>query len=118
MSLSRLARVTNFCSNLLSPCLFIVRICSSQILSFQILLYTLFPRFPWSILLPFPNYFNFHNLKYLGINVSMLDMTMLPDHMMLHSTQPRLIPNSKFPRFTTVQQNWSNTILINFPVWL
>ena len=38
-----------------------------------------------------------------------------PDHTMLHPTQPRLISNSKFSRFTTVQQNWSNTTLINLP---
>ena len=35
------------------------------------------------------------------------------DHTMLHPMQPRLICNSKFPRFTTVQQNWSNRTHIN-----
>ena len=34
-----------------------------------------------------------------------------PDHATLHLTRPRLICNSKFPRFTTVQQNWSNTAI-------
>ena len=38
-----------------------------------------------------------------------------PDHMMIHSMQPRLIRNSKFPRFTTVQPNWFNTTLIHLP---
>ena len=35
-----------------------------------------------------------------------------PDHTMLHLC---LIWNSTFPRFTTVQRNWSNTKLINLP---
>ena len=34
-------------------------------------------------------------------------------HMTLHSMQPCLICNSKFPCFTTVRQNWSNTAMIN-----
>ena len=37
------------------------------------------------------------------------------DHMMLHPIQPCLICNSNFPGFTTVQQSWSNTTLINLP---
>ena len=151
MPLFRLVGVSNFCSNLLSPFLLIVRILSSQAILFQILLYALFPRFPWSILLPFSSYFNLHNLTYLEIDVSMLDMTIPPqmtlnyqilnlhnnthpitknisrhpinqshpthhpDHTTLHPTQLRLIRNNKFPRFTTVQQNWSNTTLINLP---
>ena len=41
MPLSRLPGVSNFCSNWLSPFLSIVRILSSQAISFQILLYTL-----------------------------------------------------------------------------
>ena len=68
-------RVSNFCSNSLSSFLLIVRILSSLAISFQILLYALFPRFPWSIFLPFPSYFNFHNLTYLGTDVSTHDMT-------------------------------------------
>ena len=144
MPLSWLAGVGNFCFNAPSSFLSIVRILSSQAISFQILLYALFPRFPWSTLLSFPSYFNFHNLTYLGIDVSTHDMTIPPqtdlnydildlrnnshpitksvsrhpinkphpthhpDHTTLHPTQPRLIGNSKFPRFTTVQQNWSN----------
>ena len=154
MLLSRLAEVSNFCSNLLSPVLSTVRILSSQAISFQILLYALFPRFPWSTLLPFPSYFNFPNLTYLGIDISRHGMTILPqaalndhilnlhsnthpimknisqhpinqshpthhpDHTMLHPTQPRLIRNSKLLRFTAVQQNWSNTTLINLPLLL
>ena len=55
-----------------------VRILSSQAISFQILLYALFPRLPWSTLLPFPSYFNFHNLAYLGIDVSTHGMTIPP----------------------------------------
>ena len=39
-----------------------------------------------------------------------------PDHIMLHPTQTRLIHNSEFPNFTTVQQNWSSTTLINLPL--
>ena len=147
MPLSRLAGVSNFCSNSLSPFLSIVRILSSQAISFQILLYVLFPRFPWSTLLPFPSYFNFHRVTYFGIDVSTIPPQMAlndhilnlhnnthpitknisrhpvnqshpthhPDHTTIHPTQPRLIHNSKFPRFTTVQQNWSNTKLINLP---
>ena len=149
MLLSPLAGVGNFCFNLLSPFLSIVCTFSSQTISFQILLYALIPRFPWSILLTFPSYFKFHKPVYLGVHVSTDDMTIPlqtalnyhifdlqnnthpipknisqhpinqshpthhPDHSMLHPTQPRLIRNSKFLRFTTVQQNWSNTTLIN-----
>ena len=75
MPLSRLAGVSNFCCNSLSPFLSIIRILSSQAILFQILLYALFPQFPWSTLLPFPSYFNFHNLTYLEIDVSTHDMT-------------------------------------------
>ena len=140
MPLSQLAGVSNFCSNLLSPFLSIL---SSQTILFQIIFYTFFPKFPWSTLLPFPSYFNFHNLTYLEIDVSFHDMTIPlqkafnilnlhnnthpitknisghpinqshptdhPDHTMLHLMQPCLICNTKFPPFTTVQQNWSNT---------
>ena len=75
MALSRLAMVNYFCSNLLLLFLSIVYILFSQAILFQILLYALFPRFPWSALLPFPSYFNFHNLTYLGIDVSMHDIS-------------------------------------------
>ena len=78
MPLSRLAGVGNFCFNSLSLFLSIVRILSSQAISFQILLYALFPRFPWSTLLPFPSYFKLHNLTYLGVDVSTDDMTVPP----------------------------------------
>ena len=37
------------------------------------------------------------------------------DHTMLYPMQPCLIRKSKVPRFTSVQQNWSNTTLINLP---
>ena len=83
MPLSWLARVGNFCFNLLSPFLSIVPILSSQAISFQILLYTLFPRFPGLTLLPFPIYFKLHNVTYLGVDVSMDDMT-IPSQMALN----------------------------------
>ena len=41
-----------------------------------------------------------------------------PDHTMLYSTPPHLLHNSKFPCFTTAQQNWSNTMLISLPLLL
>ena len=63
MPLSWLARVGNFCFNLLSPFLLIKCILSSQAISFQILLYTLFPQFPWSIFLLFSSYF-------MGVEIS------------------------------------------------
>ena len=129
----------DFCFNSLSPFLSFVRILSSQAISFQIPLHALFLRFLPSTLYPFPSYFNYHNLTYLGVDVSTHDMTIppqavlnyhildlhsnihaitknlnrhpnnqsypthCPDHTTLHPMQPRLIRNSKFPRFTTVQ---------------
>ena len=39
--------------------------------------------------------------------------TYYPDYTTLHPTQHRLIHNSNFPLFTKIQQNWSNTTLIN-----
>ena len=66
---------------------------SPQVISFQILLYALFLWFPWSTLLPFPSYFKFHNLAYLGVNVSTdyndwLPQTTLNYHIHdLHNTQ-------------------------------
>ena len=155
MSLFRLVGVSNFCSNSLSPFLSIVHILSFQAILFKILLYALFPRFPWLNLLPFPSYFNFHNFTFLGTYVSTYDMTISrqttlnyhtlnlhnnthhitksisrhsikqchpththPDHTTLYPTLPRLIHNSKFTRFTAVQQIWSNTTLINLPLLL
>ena len=47
--------------------------------------------------------------------ISQSHHTNLPVHSTLQPTQPRLIHNSKFPRFTTVQQKWFNTTLINIP---
>ena len=61
MQLFRLTGVGNLCFNSLSPFLSIVCILSSQVISFEILFYALFPRFPWSPLLPFPSYFKLHN---------------------------------------------------------
>ena len=79
MLLSRLGQVVLIvCSDSLFPFFSIVCIFSSQAIAFQILLYTLFPRFPWSTLLPFPRYFNFHNLAYLG-TLSMHNMIILPE---------------------------------------
>ena len=78
MPLSRLAGVGNFCFNMLSPFHSIVRIISSQATSFQIFLYALFPRFPWSTLLSFPWYFMLHDLAYLGADISTNDMTIPP----------------------------------------
>ena len=75
MPLSRLAGVGNFCFNMLSPFHSIVRIFSSQAISFQIFLYKLFPRFPWSTLLSFPWYFMLHELTYLGADILTDDMT-------------------------------------------
>ena len=149
MPLSRLAGVGNFCFNLLSPFLPMVHIIFSLAILFQILLYALCRRSPWSTLLPLPRYLKLHNLTYLGAHVSTDDMTATsqmalnyhifdlhnnthlipkkfsrytidqshptyhPDQTTLRPIQPRLIRNSKFPRFTTVQQNWSNTTLLN-----
>ena len=136
MPLSQLAGVKNFCFNLISPFLSIVRILSSQAISSQLLLYALFPQVSWSIRLLFPSYFKLHNLytnadgfalsstpyynntHYVPNNIirhpiDQSHITHYPDHMTLHSTQPHVIRNSKFPRFTTVQQRWSNTTPIN-----
>ena len=73
--LSQLAEVGKFCFNLSSPFLLIVYILSSQTISLQILLYALFPQFPWLTLLPFLSYFKLHDLTYLGVNLSTDDMT-------------------------------------------
>ena len=78
MPLSRLTGVSNFCSNSPLSFILIVRILSSQAISFQTLLYAPFPRFPWLVFVPFPSYFNFHNLIHLGIDVFMHDMTIPP----------------------------------------
>ena len=75
MPLSRMTGVGNFWFNLLLPFLSIVRILSSQAISHQILLYAFFPQIPWSTFLPFPSYFNFHNLTYCRVDVSADDMT-------------------------------------------
>ena len=94
MSLSRLAGASNLCSNSLLPFLSILCICSSQAILFQIFLYAFFLRFPWSILLPFPSHFNFHNFMHLGIDVSTHGMTIPPhkalnDHVLnLHNIHP------------------------------
>ena len=97
--LSGLAR-GNFCFNLLLPFLSIVRILSPQAILFQILLYALFPGFPWSTCLPFPSYFNFHNLTYLGSDVSTQDMTIPPQ--MASTYIPNLHNNTTLSRRTSV----------------
>ena len=78
MPLSRLARVGNFCFNILSPFHSMAPILSSQAISFQIFLYVLFPQFPWSTLLSFPWCFMLHDLTYLGADISTNDMTIPP----------------------------------------
>ena len=78
MPLSRLVGVGNFCFDMLSPFHSIVHILSSQAILFQIFLYALFPRFPWSTLLSFPWYFMLHDLTYLGADISTNDMTIAP----------------------------------------
>ena len=74
MSLSRLARVGNFCFNLLFRFLSIVHVLYSNATSFRILLYALFAQFPWSNLF-FTSYFKLCNLTYLKVDVSTDDMT-------------------------------------------
>ena len=69
--LSRLAWVRNFRFNSLSPILSIVRILSSQAISFQ-------------VLLPFPRYFKLNNLTYLGVDVSTDNMTIQPQTTLNH----------------------------------
>ena len=78
MPLSQLARVVNFCFNMPSPFHLIACILPSQAISFQIFLYALFPRFPWSTLLSFPWYFMLHDLTYLGAHILTDDMTIPP----------------------------------------
>ena len=136
MPLSWLAQVFNFCFNLCLLFLSIVRFLSSQAISCQIFLYALFPRFSWSTVLIFHSYFKLHNLTYVGVDISSVFTTTptlsrrtahtlstsitptYPDYAMLHPTQPHLMCNSKFPRFTKLEQNWSNTTLINLPLLL
>ena len=148
MPFSQPTWVNNFCFNLLLPFLSIVHILSSQAISVKLYLFALFLRFCWLILLPFPSYFKIHNLTYLGVDVLKDDMTLHyhifnlhnntqhilknirrhpinqsysthhPDDATLHPTQPLLICNSRFPCFTIVQQNWSNTTLISLSLLL
>ena len=151
MPLSRQARVNDFALIRSRHFLRSYTSLSYQAIWFQNLLYAFSPRFPWSTLLLFPSYFNFHNLTYLGIDVFTHDMiippqtvfnyhilnlqnnthlitknislctinqshpTHHPDYTILRPAQPCLIRNSKFPCFTTVQQNWSYTTLTNIP---
>ena len=95
MPLSRLAVVSNFSSNSLSPFLSIVRIICSQAISLQ----TFFTHFSHDLL-----YLNLHKLTYLGINVSTHDMTIPPqtalsDHILnLHNnTHPITKDISRHP---------------------
>ena len=75
MPLSRLAGVATF---VLIRSRHFFRSYASSLLKPYRILYGLFPQFPWSILLHFPNYMKFHNLTYLGVDVSMDDMTIPP----------------------------------------
>ena len=134
LPLSRLTGLGNFCFSLLSPFLSIVRILSSQATSFQILLYALFPRFLWSTLLPFPSYFKLITSRiwelmsqrmtrpYQHRRLSLIMSSIFTRTSTLSSwsydalpSQPHLIGNSKFAHFTIIQQNWSNTTLVNLP---
>ena len=123
ITLSQLAGVGNFCFNLVPSFPSIVRILSFKARLLQILLYALFPRFSWSTLFPFPSYFNFHNRmtwpchrRWFWIIISSIFTTTPYESVLLHrSSWSYLIRNSKFPCFTTVQQNWSKTTLINLP---
>ena len=108
MPLSWLARVGSLCFNLLLTFPSVVRILSSQVISFQTLCYAPFPRFPWSSLLPFPSYFKLHNLLYFWELISQ-KMTW-PDH------QKRLwiIKSWIFTATPTLSQRMSvNTLLTN-----
>ena len=133
MPLSQLTGVGRFCFNLFSPFLSMVRILFSQVISFQILLYTLVLPFLWLTLLLFPvilstitsqmasNYHIFdlpNNTHPTPKNISrhLIDQyhpLHHLDHTMLRHIRPHLIHNSKFPPFTAGQQNWSITTLIN-----
>ena len=82
-AITRLAGVSKFWSNSLSPFLSIVRILSSHAISFQILI-------------------NFHNLTYLGTDVSTHDMTILRQTTLnyifnLHNTHPITKNISRYP---------------------
>ena len=134
MPLFQLAGVSNFQSNSLSLFLSIVRIFSSEAISFQILLYALLQRLELGIdasthmNMPPQTTLNYHilnlhnNTHPITKNISRHPInqshpTHHPDHTTLHPTKPCLIRNSKFARFTRVKQNSSNTILINlFPL--
>ena len=128
MSLSGLARAVNFCFKSLSPFPSIVRILSSQAILSQIALYALFPQFPQSTLLPFPTYFKLDNLMYLAVDIMTDDMTIPQQtalnyhifdlHNNTHPILKKVSHHAHHPdhtRFTIVQQNWSNTTVINLP---
>ena len=115
MSLSRLAGVGNVCFNSLSPFLSIVHILSFEAISFQILFYAFFSRFPWSTFFLFPVILSTitspifelmsprMTLSYNRIKQS--HPTYHPDHTTVHPKRSCVNCNSKFPCFTTVQQN-------------
>ena len=137
MPLSGLVGVSNFC--LICSCYFFSIVCipSCQAILMQILLYTFFPGFPWSTLLSFLSYFNFHNLTYLEIDVSTHDMiiapqtalnyhilklhtlsTSLTSHIILiirHSNPCNLASSATVNSHVSQQ---SNTTLINIPMLL
>ena len=115
MSLSRLAGVGNVYFNSLSPFLSIVHILSFEAISFQILFYAFFSRFPWSTFFLFPVILSTitspifelmsprMTLSYNPIKQS--HPTYHPDHTTVHPKRSCLNCNSNFPCFTTVQQN-------------
>ena len=89
----------------------------SQAILFQIFIFALFPQFTWWNL-PFPSYFIFHNLIYLGDDVSTDGMT-LPPHTALNyhifdlhsNTHPDLKNNSWHPIDQSLPTQPNHTML-------
>ena len=119
MPLSWLARVSNFCFNLLSLFFLIICILSLQAISVQSLLYPFFPRFPWSTFLPFPSYFNFHNLMYFWIDVSMHDMTIPPqravNYHFLNLTTTVTLPQRTSGNTLSTSLTWHIILIFDAP---
>lgn len=65
MPLSWLTGAGNFCFKFFWPFFSIAPMLFFQVTSFQIFLYALFSRFPWSNLLPFTSYSKLHKLHVL-----------------------------------------------------
>ena len=108
MPLSRLAGVSNFCSNSLSRFCFDRKHVFFSSHTFQNLLCALFPWFPWLTLFPFPSYFNFYNLTYLE---SMSPCMTWP----YHRRRLWIIVSSVFITTPTLSQR---TSINNFPTSL